>query len=89
VRKAKGKDAQDVNLEEFKVLVKNLIPMTKEQIRWIWGEVERLTYEHPELEKKINEWSTMPDLEREALEKMLDYVKRYHLKDSSRGLYER
>lgn len=81
MQKGNGMSTQGVDLEEFRVLVKNLVPMTEEQTEWIWSEVERLTYEHPELKEKLNEWSTIPDPEREALEKMLDYVKSHCLKD--------
>jgi len=88
--KEKRTSAHDVELEEeFRGLVKNLVPITEEQTEWIWSEVERLTYEHPELKEKLDEWSTMPDPEREALEKMLDYVKRHCLKDPPGGVCER
>jgi len=88
--KEKRTNAHDVELEEeFRVLVKNLVPITEEQTEWIWSEVERLTYEHPELKEKLDEWSTMPDPEREALEKMLDYVKSHCLKDPADGVCER
>lgn len=88
--KEKRRDAKGADLEEeFRVLVKNLVPMTEEQTKWIWSEVERLTYEHPELKEKLDEWSTTPDLEREALEKMLDYVKSHCLKDPPSGVCER
>lgn len=88
--KEKRTGIHDVELEEeFRVLVKNLVPMTEKQTQWIWNEVERLTYEHPELKEKLDEWSTMPDLEREALEKMLDYVKSRCLKDPPSGVCKR
>jgi len=88
--KVKRTGAHDVDLEEeFRVLVKNLVPMTEKQTEWIWSEVERLTYKHPELKEKLNEWSTMPDSEREALGKVLDYLKSHCLKDSAGGVCEK
>jgi len=88
--KEKRTGAHDVKLEEeFRVLVKNLVPMTEKQTEWIWNEVERLTYEHPELKEKLDEWSTMPDPEHGVLERMLNYVKSHCLKDPPSGVYEK
>lgn len=42
-------------LENFKVLVKNLVPITPDQAEWICDEVERLSKEYPGLIKKLKE----------------------------------
>jgi hypothetical protein len=46
-----------VDLEEFRALVQNLVPVSDEQAKWICNEIERLTHEHPELKTKIEEWA--------------------------------
>jgi len=61
-----------ISLEEFRVLVNNLVPVSLEQAEWICSEVERLTYEHPELKRKIEEWGAeqMPESEKRRLEEL-------------------
>ncbi len=62
-----------MDLEEFKALVQNLVPMSLEQAEWIYGKVERLTYEYPELKRKIEEWGAeqMPESEKRELEEII------------------
>jgi len=54
----KGRRGKSFNgdLEEFRILVQVLVPTRDEQVRWICDEIERLTYEHPELKEKLEKW---------------------------------
>jgi len=45
-----------------------------QQAEWICSEVDRLTREHPELRKKLNEWSQMPESERKELEALINRI---------------
>jgi len=65
---------KSVNTEEFKALVKNLIPTNLKQAEWICNEVERLTHEHPELKEKLTEWSKMPESERRELAEFFAHI---------------
>ena len=56
------KKPENINIEEFKALVNNLIPTTLKQASGY--EVERLIHEHPELKEKFKEWHTMPESEK-------------------------
>jgi hypothetical protein len=79
-RRAKGvelkqeKKPKNINIEEFRALVKNLIPTTLKQMDWVCSEVERLTYEHPELKEKIKEWHMMPEFEGPGLEESIHRI---------------
>lgn len=42
-------------LENFKVLVNNLVPITSDQAEWICNEIERLSREYPGLKVKLKE----------------------------------
>jgi len=44
------------DLEEFRILVQVLVPTRDEQVKWICDEIERLTYEYPELREKLEKW---------------------------------
>lgn len=55
------KEKIDNVLDEFKVLVNNLVPMSLDQAYWICGEIERLIREHPDLRAKIEEWCRSND----------------------------
>jgi len=68
------KKPKDINMEEFRALVNNLIPTTLKQAEWICGEVDRLTHEHPELKKKFKEWYKMPESERRELEEIIHRI---------------
>jgi len=68
------KKPKNINIEEFKALVKNLIPTTLNQTKWICSEVERLTHEHPELKEKIKEWHTMPEFKGPGLEESIHRI---------------
>jgi hypothetical protein len=68
------KKPKDINMEEFKALVNNLIPTTLKQAEWICSEVERLTNKNPELKKKFKEWHKMPESERRELEKIIHHI---------------
>lgn len=69
----RGKKPETINIEEFKALVRNLIPANLKQAEWICGEVERLTQEYPELKRKIEEWGAeqMPESEKRELEEII------------------
>ena len=60
----------NVDLEEFKALVNNLVPTTLKQAEWICGTAEKLLHEHPELRKKLEEWEAS-DEEKEEAEKII------------------
>jgi DNA phosphorothioation-dependent restriction protein DptG len=68
------KKAKDINMEEFKALVNNLIPTTLKQAEWICDEVDRLTHEHPELKEKFKEWNKMPESEKKELEEIINHI---------------
>lgn len=68
------KKPKDINMEEFKALVTNLIPTTLKQAEWICSEVDRLTHEHPELKEKFKEWYKMPESERRELEEIIHRI---------------
>jgi len=68
------KKPKNINIEEFKVLVNNLIPTTLKQAEWVWTEMERLTQEYPELKEKFKEWHTMTEFERLELEKIIRQI---------------
>jgi len=68
------KKTESDQIAEFKALVNNLIPTTLQQAEWICSEVDRLTREHPELRKKLNEWSQMPESERKELEALINRI---------------
>jgi hypothetical protein len=68
------KKTKDINIEEFKALVTNLIPTTLKQAEWICNEADRLTHEHPELKEKIKEWYKMPESEKRELEKIINRI---------------
>lgn len=68
------KRSAGVCLEEFKALVKNLIPATLEQAEWICSEVERLTRENPELKEKLEEWCRMPEAEEKELRELINRI---------------
>ena len=68
------KKQKNINIDEFKALVNNLIPTTLKQAEWICGEVERLTREHPELKEKFKEWYKMPDSERRELTEIIHHI---------------
>jgi hypothetical protein len=65
---------ESINIEEFKVLVNNLIPTTLEQAEWICEEVERLTAENKEFKDKLAEWSKIPESERQVLEEIIQKI---------------
>ena len=68
------KRSAGVDLEEFKALVKNLVPATLEQAEWICSEVERLTQENPELKEKLEEWCKMPEAEEKELRELINRI---------------
>jgi hypothetical protein len=68
------KKPENINIDEFKALVNNLIPTTLKQAEWICNEVERLTQEHPELREKFKEWYTMPESEKRELEEIIHHI---------------
>jgi len=68
------KKPKNINIEEFKVLVNNLIPTTLKQAEWVWTEMERLTQGHTELKEKFKEWYTMTESERIELEKIIHQI---------------
>ncbi len=68
------KKPKNINIEEFKALVKNLIPTTLKQAEWVWAEMERLTQEHPELKEKFKEWYKMPESERRELTEIIHQI---------------
>lgn len=65
-----------INIEEFKAFVRNLIPANLKQAKWICNEVERLTQKYPELKKKIEEWGAeqMPESEKRELEEIIHRI---------------
>jgi hypothetical protein len=65
---------ENINIDEFKALVNNLIPTTLKQAEWICSEVERLTQKHPELKEKFKEWYTMPESEKRELEEIIHQI---------------
>ena len=68
------KKPKNINIEEFKALVTNLIPTTLEQAEWVWAEMERLTQKHPELKEKFKEGYTITESERKELEKIIHQI---------------
>jgi len=48
--------------EEFKALVKNLVPTCLEPAKWMCDEIENVTDENPELREKILKWCKGVDL---------------------------
>ena len=68
------KKPKNINIDEFKALVNNLIPTTLKQAEWICSEVERLTTEHPELKEKFKEWYTMPESEKKELTEIIQQI---------------
>ena len=60
-----------MDIDEFRALVKNLVPTSLEQAEWICGEIERILHEHPELREKIEEWMESSDEEREEAERLI------------------
>jgi len=68
------KRSAGVDLEEFKALVKNLVPATLEQAEWICSEVERLTRENQELKEKLEEWCRMPEAEEKELRELFNRI---------------
>jgi hypothetical protein len=70
----KEKRPASVGLEEFKALVKNLVPATLEQAEWICSEVERLTRKNPELKEKLEEWCRMPESEEKELIELINRI---------------
>ncbi|MFA5363889.1 MAG: hypothetical protein WC325_01755 [Candidatus Bathyarchaeia archaeon] len=65
---------KNIDIEEFKALVNNLVPTTLKQAKWICKEVDRLTQEHPELKTKIKEWSKIPESEKRELEDIIHQI---------------
>ena len=77
----------NVDLEEFRALVKNLVPTTQEQAEWICNEAERILHEHPELREKLKEWEEGSEEEREEAERIIaSILKHMH---SERGRSEK
>ena len=68
------KKPKNINMEESKALVNNLIPTTLNQAEWVWTEMERLTQEYPELKEKFNEWYTISEFEMRELEKIIRQI---------------
>jgi hypothetical protein len=68
------KRSAGMGLEEFKALVKNLVPASLEQAEWICSEVERLTRENPELKEKLEEWCKMPEAEEKELVELINRI---------------
>ena len=60
-----------IDIDEFRALVKNLVPTSLEQAEWICSEAERILHEHPELRGKIEEWMESSEEEREEAEKLI------------------
>ena len=60
----------NVDLEEFRALVKTLVPTTLKQAEWICDTAEKLLHEHPELRKKLEEWEAS-DEEKEEAERII------------------
>jgi uncharacterized UBP type Zn finger protein len=63
----------NVDLEEFRALVKTLVPTTLKQAEWICDTAEKLLHEHPELRKKLEEWEAS-DEEKEEAERIIAAV---------------
>jgi len=82
MKNVRGDDTSEVkrdkgiDIEELKALVKNLIPTTLKQAEWICSIVERLTHQHPELKRKVEEWGAeqLPESERRKLEEVANYI---------------
>jgi len=70
-RKRLEKQFSERDLEEFRVLIKNLVPATLEQAEWICSEAERILHEHPELMIKLEDWEEISDEERKDIEKII------------------
>ncbi len=67
-------EPENIDMEEFKALVNNLVPTTLKQAKWICKEVDRLTQEHPELKNKIKEWSKIPESEKREFEDIIHHI---------------
>lgn len=63
-----------IDIDEFRALVKNLVPTSLEQAEWICREAERILHEHPELREKVEEWMESSDEEREEAERLIASV---------------
>ncbi len=68
------KKQKNINIEEFRALVNNLIPTTLKQAEWVWSEMERLIQEYPELKEKFKEFHTMSEFERRELAKIIQEI---------------
>ena len=69
-QKQLARQLSNVDLEEFKALVNNLVPTTLKQAEWICDTAEKLLHEHPKLRKKLEEWEAS-DKEKEEAEKII------------------
>lgn len=62
---------KSIDIEEFRFLVMNLIPTTRKEQEWICSTIERLTYEHPELKRKVEEWGAAEKTNQEFINRIL------------------
>lgn len=60
----------NVDLEEFRALVKTLVPTTLKQAQWICDTAKKILHEHLELSEKMEEWAGS-DEEKEEAERII------------------
>lgn len=84
-QKQLGRRFSHVDLEEFRALVKNLIPTTVEQAEWISNEAKRILHGHPELKEKIEEWEEGSEEEREEAERIFTSILKHVHSERGRG----
>jgi len=70
-KKLLGRRLSRLDVDEFRSLVKNLVPASLEQAEWICSEVERILHEHPELMVKIEEWIESSDGDGEEAKRLI------------------
>jgi len=74
LRKRLEKRFNDVDLYEFRALVKNLVPATEQQAEWICNEAERILHEHPELLEKLETWEEDSEEELEEARRIITSI---------------
>jgi len=60
-----------IDIDEFRALVKNFVPASLEQAKWICSEAERILHEHPELWEKVREWIESLDEDGEEAKRLI------------------
>ena len=64
----------EFDLDEFRAIAHNLVPLTEEQIKWTYDIIERFVKKYPWLKSLLKKWMTEPDLDMNTIWKMINWA---------------